>query len=141
MARKLGRPSPYDAAFCAQLVAHMGGGLSFESFAGKVGVSVNTLYEWAKRHKPFREAKGEGNAKSLLWWEQLGQAAILGIKVPLGGGREVDGRKVNAAMWVYTMKCRFRAHGWNENDDGQAADPGSKKREFALNYQKKGKAS
>lgn len=137
-APKLGRPSRYDPAYGAQLTAHMASGLSFESFAGKIGVCIDTLYEWAKRHRAFSEAKGKGTAASILWWEHVGMMATLGGEIRLGG-KVYDGKKVSPAMWIYTMKCRFRAHGWNE-DAAEAQDPTSKRREFQLNYQRKEKA-
>ena len=65
-----GRPSSYDAAYCQLLVAHMGGGFSFESFASVAGVCVDTLYEWAKVHDEFSEAKKEGRAHQIFRWEQ-----------------------------------------------------------------------
>jgi transcriptional regulator with XRE-family HTH domain len=111
----MARPSRYDAAYCAQLQAHMAGGLSYESFAGKIGVGINTLYEWEKKHTAFREAKSRGKAASLQFWEQIGLAAVLGIDLPSKGGQTINGRKINAAMWIFTMKCRFRDQGWRDD--------------------------
>ena len=134
----MARPTRYDPAYCAQLVTHMAAGLSFESFAGSIHVGINTLYEWAKRHKAFREAKEQGAAASLLWWERIGKAAVLGIDVPLAGGGKVEGKKVSPAMWIFTMKCRFRDHGWRDDVPPVTDD---RRKGFKFNYAKKGKTT
>lgn len=100
----MGRPSKYQSEYCEQLVAHMSQGLSFESFAGSVGVHRDTLYQWAKDYPEFSDAKKEGWAASLLFYEQIG---LQGMQGQLN--------KFNATSWIFTMKCRFRQSGWDEN--------------------------
>lgn len=65
-------------------------GYSFESFAGTVDVCFDTLYEWAKVHPEFSEAKKNGLGKNLHTMETLGLT---------------DGMK--DAKWIFTMKNRF----------------------------------
>lgn len=136
MARRPGQPTRYDPTYCAQLVAHMSGGLSFAAFAAKIGVCRDTLYEWASKHRAFSDAKKRGEAASLLWWEQLGQAAALGIQIKSNDGKTtIDGKKVSPALWIFTMKCRFRAEGWAE--DPPPDDDRAKRRSFGFNYARK----
>lgn len=65
-----GRPSKYDPAYCEALANHFSGGFSYESFAGVVGVSKQTLYDWEKAHPEFLDAKKDNEAKSQFVWEQ-----------------------------------------------------------------------
>jgi hypothetical protein len=102
--RTKGRPSSYKAEYCQELIQHMRGGLSFESFAGKIGKNRETLYEWASVHEDFSDAKKEAESLCQVWWENAGIAGMLGLKqtkdgVPLGS--------FNAAVWIFNMKNRF----------------------------------
>ncbi|MES3012612.1 MAG: hypothetical protein V4750_02645 [Pseudomonadota bacterium] len=116
----MARPSRYDSAYCAQLEAHMGAGLSFSSFGGKAKVTKETLYQWVSRYPAFADSKRRGELASLYWWESIGQMAMLGGEIKIGG-KAYDGRKVNAAMWIFTMKCRFRDEGWRDDKVIEAA--------------------
>lgn len=82
----------------------MAGGLSFESFAAKCDCCIDTLYEWAKVHLEFSEAKRRGTAKSLYWFEQIGRAMV---------DPRVNTAQSNVTSWIYQMKCRFNKLGWN----------------------------
>ena len=66
----MGRPSSYDPAYCELLAAHFEEGYSYESFAGVVGVSKQTLYNWEEAHPEFLDAKKANEAKSQLEWEK-----------------------------------------------------------------------
>jgi hypothetical protein len=77
-------------------------GLSMESFAGKIGVSVSTLHNWRKAHPEFLEAVQKGRAASQLFWEQRGVDGLW--NVPFGPS-------LNAAVWTFNMKNRF---GWRD---------------------------
>jgi len=102
--RKKGRPSTYKPQYCDDLIAHMRGGLSFESFAGKIGKSRDTIYEWEAVHKDFTDAKKIGEGLCQVWWENAGIAGMLGLKqtkdgIPLG--------MFSPAIWIFNMKNRF----------------------------------
>lgn len=99
---KRGQPSKYEERFCDALINHMSEGLSFESFGAHVPCDRDTLYEWAKVHPEFSDAKKLGVLASLYFWEQLGVDGIKGKY------------KFNAAAWIFTMKCRFRDFGYKE---------------------------
>jgi hypothetical protein len=73
-----GRPSKYDPGFCDLLFEHMQSGHSFESFASQVGVDRDTIYEWAKVHPNFSDAKKQGREAQLFFFERLGIEACKG---------------------------------------------------------------
>lgn len=91
-----GRPSKYKKEFCERLIKHMEDGLSFEAFAGEIGVAIDTVYNWNKKHPEFSEAKKIGTAKSQLFWEKMGRSGVVG-KIP----------GFNTAAWIFNMKNRF----------------------------------
>ncbi|WP_445215479.1 hypothetical protein ACKWRH_23660 [Bradyrhizobium sp. Pa8] len=65
-----GRPSEYRPEYCQLVIEAMGTGISVGAFAGVVGVAVDTVYEWMKRHPEFSEAVSRARGKQLLAWEQ-----------------------------------------------------------------------
>jgi hypothetical protein len=102
-----GRPTKYDSKYCDMVIDHMAKGLSFESFAGVIEVSRDSLYEWAKQHREFSDAKKIGTSKSLLYWEQLG----------LDGATGNNSNGVyyfSASTWIFSMKNRFR---WSDRHE------------------------
>ena len=97
------------------LVEHMSKGFSVESFAAKIDCSIDSIYEWAKVHPNFSEAKKRGTAKSMYWFEQIGNAMV---------DPRIDTSKSNSTSWIYQMKCRFNRYGWNPigQDTNEAGD-------------------
>jgi hypothetical protein len=93
-----GRPTKYKPEYCQQLIEHMSQGLSFETFAAVIDVNDDTLYEWAKVHPEFSDAKKRAFGKCKILWEKMGIAGATG-KI----------RNFNAAAWIFNMKNRF---GW-----------------------------
>ena len=94
--------SSYKKEYCNKLIEHMEQGLSFESFAGVVGVCKQTIYNWEKRHEDFKKARQIAIAKCQLFWEQLGIDGTLGRY-----------KNFNATSWIFNMKNRF---GWGDED-------------------------
>lgn len=114
-----GRPSSYKPEYCQTLIEHMASGLSFESFAGKIGVDRDTLYEWTKVHPEFSDAKKKGTEACLFWWEQQG---VFGLySETTREGRSVTTRSMNAAVWIFNMKARFRGE-WRDADKPDIID-------------------
>lgn len=74
----------------------MADGLSYESFAGKLRVCRDTLYNWEKLFPEFSYSKKVGKEASLLKWETIGLDAV-------------EGRieKFSAPTYIFTMKNRF----------------------------------
>jgi transposase-like protein len=70
--RKRGRPTKYDPAFCAQIVAHAKTGGDFRDFARSIGVSRSNLNAWADAHGRFLIAMAEAKRIRAAWLrEQL----------------------------------------------------------------------
>lgn len=96
-----GQPTKYKPEYCEMLIEHMSGGFSLESFAGKINVSKDSLYQWAKDYKEFSDAFEVAKSKCQLFWEDTG------IKGTLGKIRGFNGN-----TWAFWMKNRFQ---WHEN--------------------------
>lgn len=99
-----GRPTKYKPEYCAQLIEHMKEGYSFEAFAGLICVSIDSLYEWTKVHPDFSEAKSQGRGHGLLCDERVLRGLING---------EIKGQLTGQ---IFKMRCRYREHGWREED-------------------------
>ena len=67
---KMGAPTKYKPAYCKALATHFEDGYSYESFAGVVGVSKQTIYDWEKAYPDFLDAKKSNEGKSQFWWEK-----------------------------------------------------------------------
>ena len=114
--KRKGRPTKYKEEYCEKLVAHMAKGLSYESFAGLIGVHRETLYEWERKHEIFSDSKKIGKEKCLLFYETIGVQGMLG-KIP----------NFNATTWIFKMKNKF---GWKSNSVEEILED----KTFTLNY-------
>lgn len=94
------RPTKYDPRYCRMLVEHMRTGLSWESFAGVVGVESDTLRNWQDRFPEFFGARKKGEALNRLFWEKVGIDGAIG---------KIKG--FNPASWIFIMKNCF---GWRD---------------------------
>lgn len=74
----VGRPSKYDPKYCELLIEHMKNGASFESFAGRIGIWKEALYNWTKKHEEFSNALKIGRAKQHWALEKLAMAQATG---------------------------------------------------------------
>lgn len=102
-----GRPTLYRQEYCALLIEHCEQGLSFEAFAGLIGVAVDTINEWANVHTEFSAAKKVASAKCRIFWERMGRSIALGKL-----------KNANAAVYIFNMKNRFRWRDRWDNEDG-----------------------
>lgn len=100
-----GRPTKYEPGFCEMLIAHMEQGFSFESFAGVLRVSKQTIYNWSEEFPEFLDAKRQGTELSRLWWEKTGHNGMF------MGGKD---NPFNSTIWVFSMKNRF---GWRDRTE------------------------
>jgi hypothetical protein len=103
----VGRPTTYKPEYCEMLIDHMSSGLSFESFAGVVRSTKQTLYSWCHNFPEFLDAKSQATELCRLWWEQAGRNGMF------MGGKD---NPFQSAIWVYNMKCRFRDE-WMETKE------------------------
>ena len=65
-----GRPSKYSEAYCNEAISFMGLGYSLTAFAGEIGVSRETIYEWERSIPEFSDAIKIARAKRVLALEQ-----------------------------------------------------------------------
>ena len=54
--RGRGRPSEYKPQYCELVKKHMATGKSLTAFAGSIGQSKDTIYEWIATHADFADA-------------------------------------------------------------------------------------
>jgi len=101
--KTVGRPSKYDPSYCQEVIEWMGEGYSFESFAGKVGVCRDTVFEWANVFPDFSDAKNRGSAACQVFWEKMGIN---------GAGGKIQ--NFNNGCWVFNKKNRF---GWKDKQE------------------------
>jgi len=117
----LGRPTMYRPEYCEELIEHMSRGLSFHSFAGKVGVSRETLYNWAERYPEFLYSKKIGEQKSLYFWETTGNDGMREKEHKDDEGKTLYKEKLNSAIWIFNMKNRFKWTDRLETTEGLAS--------------------
>jgi len=120
--RKVGRPTKYEERFCEMLIEKMAEGYSKEACAGYIGISKQTLYDWAKANPKFLDAIAIGETQSRLHWEET----LVEYKVHTKNGKQINGQVFNL-----NMKNRF---GWRDKQDVTVDDPNSKqtKKTFAF---------
>lgn len=94
--KKRGQPTKYKDEYCEMLVEHMNKGLSFESFAGLIGVTKETIFNWLEKNKQFFDSKKKGEVRCRLFWERLGIAGSSGKL-----------KNFNCGTWIFNMKNRF----------------------------------
>lgn len=110
---KKGRPSKYDPKFCEAVVKYMKQGYSKETVAAKLGISRDTLYEWAKSYGDFSDSIKRGEMESYFFWEKAG---IDGMRGRIKG--------FNPAVWIFVMKNRFR---WRDQVQPEVEDEAENK--------------
>lgn len=102
MAHPGGRPTDYRPEYCEMLVKHMAEGLSFESFAGVIGATKKTLYNWSDANPEFLHAKETGTEKCRVFWEKLGRDYVVNRSIA-----GAESTSLNTGVYVFNMKNRF----------------------------------
>ncbi len=109
-----GRPSKYDPKYCQEIIDFLGQGFSIEAFAGYLGMAIDTIYQWDKKHPEFSEAKKIGVAMSQYNWERKGIDGLYKVtETNLETGISTT-RQINSAIWIFNMINRF---GWRQKAD------------------------
>jgi hypothetical protein len=65
-----GRPSKYSPAYANECIEFMGQGFSLTAFAGEIGVSRETVYEWERSNPEFSDAIKKARAKRVTCLER-----------------------------------------------------------------------
>lgn len=103
---KMGRPTKYKRKYCNQLIEHMNKGYSFETFGAVIDVNPDTLFEWAKKHKDFSEAKHLAFNKCRLFWEKAGIEGMQNQTYRKGNVSIT--KSLNAHIWSMNLRARFK---------------------------------
>lgn len=94
-ARRRGRPSSYNSAYCERVLELAAEGCCKAEIAAALQISVKTLSTWAKAHDEFREAISRAKELEYAWW--------------LAAGRKGQFMRTwNASGWALQMRNRFR---------------------------------
>ncbi len=91
-----GRPTDYRPEYCERVLTLGRDGKSHAQIAADLGVSRQTLHNWAAAHAEFAEAIAWSRDLAQAWFENKGQDG-------LGDNR------FNAALWSKQMAARFRS--------------------------------
>ena len=98
----MGRPTDYKPEYCDLVIEHMATGLSFESFAGLVRASKQTIYDWANKNPEFLDAKDIGFELNRLYWEKMGRDHITHTD-----SKFESTPKLNSSVYIFNLKNRF----------------------------------
>lgn len=79
-----------------QIYDHMASGKSFHSFASKLDISFQTLYDYVSKYPELAEIKRIAESKALDFWEETGIKGIVGIT-----------KGFNATAYIFKMKNKF----------------------------------
>ena len=90
-----GAPSQFKVEFSQDVQAHLAQGYTLASWAGTVGFSRETCYNWADKYVEFLNAIKIGRAKGQLVWEKR-----LENQAMTGGG--------NTASIIFAMKNLYQ---------------------------------
>lgn len=136
---KMGRPTKFKEEYCDALIEHMEKGYSFESFAGKLRVSKQTLYTWVESNPDFLDAKSIGTELARLYWEGLAIDHMDGriskrdrtyieetVKERNGPVTiNIDAGYFNNTLWIFNMKNRFKQE-WRDKQELEHSGPDGK---------------
>ena len=114
-----GRPAKYRPEYCEKLIEHMTKGLSFEAFAGVLGVTKQTLYNWAEENPQFLDSKKIGTEKARLWWEAKAIDYLVNTEESTRdseGNMQVKKTSLNSTVWIFNMKNRFKED-WRDRQE------------------------
>ncbi len=101
----MSRPTDYRADYCTQVIEFGKRGKSVAWMAAELGVTKQTLHNWAEVHPEFLAAFTQAKLESQRWWEDLGQEHAI--------SRPGDG-SLNAGVYSRSMAARF-PEDWRDN--------------------------
>jgi transposase len=94
--RPVGKPTDYKPEYCQELIDYMAQGYGYLAFAGKIGVSIQTMYDWEKAHDEYLEAKERAFEANRRVWDEAATDAALGRKTG-----------INPTIMIFNLKNRF----------------------------------
>lgn len=111
-----GRPTKYKAEFCETIIELGKAGKSVMQMAAGIGVTSQTVYEWAKEKPEFSDALTRARELQQCWWEEIGQNGLFG---------DEKGRQLNTALWSRSMAARFPKDYTERRNNNHTSDDGS----------------
>lgn len=93
--RPIGRPPVYTTDVCARIVELGKLGYSQARMAADIGVSKQTITDWAKSHPEFSDALTLARTLSQAYWEERGHNGL-------------ENRNFNTPLYLGSMKSMFR---------------------------------
>lgn len=100
-----GRPTDYKPEYCDKVIELGRSGASKAEMAHAIGISRNTLDNWADANPEFLRAVKESQSFSQGWWESEGRKATFGGTPGF-----------NATSFIFNMKNRFAAD-WKDKQE------------------------
>jgi hypothetical protein len=124
-----GRPTSYKPEYNEMLIEHMSAGYSYQTFAAKIKVNLDTLYNWEKLFPEFSETKKEAFEQCRLFWEKQGIDGVWDITEFDEKGKPIKTKRLNSAVWIFNMKNRFH---WTD----RVEHSGDQQKPILLQYNK-----
>ena len=103
--RSVGRPTKYRPEFCDIVIDCGKEGKGRAEIAAALGISRETLNQWAKSKSLFSDALKRAYDEALAWWEGQGREATFG---------KHEG--YNSTSYIFQMKNRFKDE-WRDKID------------------------
>lgn len=125
----LGRQTDdYKPEYCELLIKTMKQGYSLASFAGDIGKSRDTVYNWMKKYPEFKEAHQVGKQLALKFFETMLINCTMGI-IP-EQLKQLGSKKIDVTAVIFALKTRFhKDYGETQKIDHSSSD-GSLRLEF-----------
>lgn len=101
--RERGRPTKYEAEFCAQVVEWGRLGKSRAWICASLGITRPTMLDWISIHPDFSDAMAYAKLLEQQWWEDQGQ-------------ENLATQGYQQSMWSRSMAARF-PDDWRERSE------------------------
>lgn len=111
-----GRPTKYKPEICEGFENRFEEGQSILEVAVSLGVSRDTLYQWAKDHKEFSDALTRAREVSQAWWEKIGRENLFDTEEYDSETKISTKNKFNDRLWSKNVSCRFR-NDWTDKQE------------------------
>lgn len=72
----MARPSEYKTEYCEKIIKLGEQGKHVAAYAAALNCSIETLYDWSRRHECFRYAFRRARDLSRAYWEDLGLSNV-----------------------------------------------------------------
>lgn len=108
-----GQPTKYDPAILEGFEDRFRKGQSILEVAVDLGVTRQTLYNWAKDHEEFFDALTRAREVSQAWWEKQGRENLSDHEEYDAETKISTKDKFNDRLWTINVSRRFRTD-WAE---------------------------